>query len=91
MENLNAKIEKYQKLAKKKPEYYVSIGNLYTDDADFKNATIYYQKAVDNGVLAYTLLGDTWGYRSQYKKAFDVYNEGANKGDRKSVGRERVC
>lgn len=45
MENLNAKIEKYQKLAKKKPEYYVSIGNLYTDDADFKNATIYYQKS----------------------------------------------
>lgn len=91
MENLNAKIEKYQKLAKKKPEYYVSIGNLYTDDGDFKNATIYYQKAVDNGVLAYTLLGDTWGYRSQYKKAFDVYNEGANKGEAECFARLGFC
>ena len=61
MNNANEKIKKYERLAVKNPKYYVSIGDLYTDDADFKNATIYYQKAVDNGVLAYTLLGDTWG------------------------------
>ena len=52
------KIKRYERLAIKKPKYYVSIG-------DFKTATFYYQKAVDNGVVAYTVLGDTWGYRSQ--------------------------
>ena len=77
----NDKIKKYERLAVKKPKYYVSIGDLYSDDGDFKTATIYYQKAVVNGVLAYTVLGDTWGYLSQYKKAFDVYTEGANKGE----------
>ena len=91
MEGLNDKIKKYERLAVKKPKYYVFIGDLYTDDADFKNATIYYQKAVDNGVLAYTLLGDTWGYRSQYKKAFDVYAEGANKGEAECFARLGFC
>lgn len=62
------KMKRYERLAVKNPKYYVSIGDLYSDDGDFKTATIYYQKAVDNGVLAYTVLGDTWGYRSQYKK-----------------------
>lgn len=62
------KIKRYERLAVKKPKYYVSIGDIYIEEGAFKTATIYYQKAVDNGVLAYTLLGDTWGYRSQYKK-----------------------
>ena len=87
----NDKIEKYKRLAVKKPKYYVSIGDLYSDDGDFKTATIYYQKAVDNGVLAYTVLGDTWGYRSQYKKAFDVYTEGANKGEAECFARLGFC
>ena len=85
------KIKKYESLAVKKPKYYVSIGDLYSDDGDFKTATIYYQKAVDNGVLAYTVLGDTWGYRSQYKKAFDVYTEGANKGEVECFARLGFC
>ena len=46
----NDKIEKYLKLAKKKPQYYAKLGDLYSDDGNFKTATIYYQKAVDNGV-----------------------------------------
>ena len=91
MENMNAKIQKYQKLAKKKPKYYVSIGDLYMDEADFNNAAKFYQNAVDNGVLAYTVLGDTWGYRSQYKKAFDVYTEGANKGEAECFARLGFC
>ncbi|HCE33780.1 MAG TPA: hypothetical protein DEQ88_00125, partial [Clostridiales bacterium] len=70
MENLKSKIERYKKLAAKRPRYFALIGDLYMNEADFKTATTYYQKAVDNGVLAYTVLGDTWGYRSQYKKAF---------------------
>ena len=86
----NDKIKKYERLAVKKPKYYVSIGDLYSDDGDFKTATIYYQKAVDNGVLAYTVLGDTWGYRSQYKKAFDAYTEGANKGIELSDSSTRI-
>ena len=91
MENLDVKIEKYLKLAKKKPQYYVKLGDLYSDDGDFKTATICYKKAVDNGVLAYTVLGDTWGYRSQYKKAFDVYTEGANKGEAECFARLGFC
>lgn len=91
MNTINEKIQKYKKLAAKKPKYYVSIGDLYSDDGDFKTATIYYQKAVDNGVLAYTVLGDTWGYRSQYKKAFDVYTEGANKGEAECFARLGFC
>ncbi len=87
----NDKIKKYERLAVKKPKYYVSIGDLYSDDGDFKTATIYYQKAVNNGVLAYTVLGDTWGYRSQYKKAFDVYTEGANKGEAECFARLGFC
>ena len=87
----NDKIKKYERLAVKKPKYYVSVGDLYSDDGDFKTATIYYQKAVDNGVLAYTVLGDTWGYRSQYKKAFDVYTEGANKGEAECFARLGFC
>ena len=79
MKSVNDKIKKYKQLAVKKPKYYVSIGDLYYDDGDFKTATIYYQKAVDNGVFAYTVLGDTWGYRSQYKKAFGAYTEGAKR------------
>ena len=75
MDTMNDKIKKYKQLAEKKPRYYVSIGDLYSDDGDFKTATIYYQKAVDNGVLAYTVLGDTWGYRSQYKKEFRSFAE----------------
>ena len=85
------KIKRYEWLAVKKPKYYVSIGDLYSDDDDFKTATKYYQKAVDNGVLAYTILGDTWGYRSQYKKAFDVYTEGANKGEAECFVRLGFC
>ena len=91
MKSVSDKIKKYERLAVKKPKYYVSIGNLYSDDGDFKTATIYYQKAVDNGVLAYTVLGDTWGYRSQYKKAFDVYTEGANKGEAECFARLGFC
>ena len=87
----NDKIEKYKRLAVKKPKYYVSIGDLYMDEADFKTATTYYQKAVDNGVLAYTVLGDTWGYRSQYKKAFNAYTEGANKGEAECFARLGFC
>lgn len=85
------KIKRYERLAIKNPKYYVSIGDLYSDDGDFKTATIYYQKAVDNGVLAYTVLGDTWGYRAQYKKAFDVYTEGANKGETECFARLGFC
>lgn len=88
---MNDKIKKYERLAVKKPKYYVSIGDLYSDDGDFKTATICYQKAVDNGVLAYTVLGDTWGYRSQYKKAFDAYTEGANKGEVECFARLGFC
>ena len=87
----NDKIEKYLKLAKKKPQYYAKLGDLYSDEGDFKTATIYYQKAVDNGVLAYTVLGDTCGYRSQYKKAFDAYTEGANKGEAECFARLGFC
>ena len=85
------KIKRYERLAIKKPKYYVSIGDLYSDDGDFKTATMYYQKAVDNGVLAYTILGDTWGYRSQYKKAFDAYTAGANKGEAECFARLGFC
>lgn len=85
------KMKRYERLAVKKPKYYVSIGDLYSGDGDFKTATIYYQKAVDNGVLAYTVLGDTWGYRSQYKKAFDAYTEGANKGEAECFARLGFC
>ena len=87
----NDKIEKYLKLAQKKPQYYSKLGDLYSDDGDFKTATTYYQKAVDNGILAYTVLGDTWGYLSQYKKAFDVYTEGANKGEAECFARLGFC
>lgn len=79
---MNAKIQKYQKLAKKKPKYYVSIGDLYMDEADFNNAAKFYQKAVDNGVLAYTVLGDTWGYRSQYKKRLTFIRKAQTKAKR---------
>lgn len=85
------KIKRYERLAVKKPKYYVSIGDIYIEEGAFKAATIYYQKAVDNGVLAYTLLGDTWGYRSQYKKAFDAYTEGANKGEAECFARLGFC
>ena len=85
------KIKRYEQLAIKKPKYYVSIGDLYSDDGDFKIATTYYQKAVDNGVLAYTVLGDTWGYRSQYKKAFDAYTEGTKKGEAECFARLGYC
>lgn len=84
-------MKRYERLAVKNPKYYVSIGDLYSGDGDFKTATIYYQKAVDNGVLAYTVLGDTWGYRSQYKKAFDAYTEGANKGEAECFARLGFC
>ena len=43
------------------------------------------QNAVNNGVLAYTLLGDTRGYRSQYKKAFDTFMRKAQTKARRSV------
>ena len=91
MENLKSKIERYKKLAAKRPRYFALIGDLYMNEADFKTATTYYQKAVDNGVLAYTVLGDTWGYRSQYKKAFDAYTEGANKGEAECFARLGFC
>ena len=91
MSSIDTKIEKLLKSAKKNPKYYVSIGDLYSDDGDLKTATTYYQKAVDNGVLAYTVLGDTWGYRSQYKKAFDAYTEGANKGEAECFARLGFC
>ena len=63
----NDKLKKYERLAVKKPKYYVSIGDLYSDDGDFKTATIYYQKAVVNGVLAGFVLflaGIGYGYRN---------------------------
>ena len=91
MENLKSKIERYKKLAAKRPRYFALIGDLYMNEADFKTATTYYQKAVDNGVLAYTVLGDTWGYRSQYKKAFEVYKEGTNKGEAECFARLGFC
>lgn len=42
MIDLNQKIGKYKQLAIKEPKYYVSIGDLYTDEADFNNAIVYY-------------------------------------------------
>lgn len=87
----NDKIKKYEQLAIKKPKYYAIIGDLYLDEADFKNAEVYYKKAIDNGILTYAALGDTWGYRSQYKKAFDVYTEGANKGEADCFARLGFC
>ena len=36
------KIKRYERLAVKNPKYYVSIGDLYSDDGDFKTATFYY-------------------------------------------------
>lgn len=75
------KIKRYKQLAVKKPKYYVSIGNIYIEEGAFKAATIYYQKAVDNGVLAYAALGDTYDYRHQYKKAYDAYIKGAEEGE----------
>jgi len=35
-----SKISKYKQLAKKKPKYFALIGDLYMEDADFKNAAI---------------------------------------------------
>ena len=49
------KMKRYERLAVKNPKYYVSIGNIYIEEGAFKAATIYYQKAVDNGVLALTV------------------------------------
>lgn len=72
----NDKIEKYLKLAKKKPQYYAKLGDLYSDEGDFKTATIYYQKAVDNGVLAYTVLerSETFSpsLEANFFKSFDT-------------------
>lgn len=39
MNTINDKIKKYKQLAEKKPKYYALIGDLYMDEADFKNAT----------------------------------------------------
>ena len=36
MKSVNDKIKKYERLAVKKPKYYVSVGDLYSDDGDFK-------------------------------------------------------
>ena len=91
MENLKEKLEKYQKLAKKKPKYYVSIGDLCMDEADFNNAAKYYKKAIENGVFAYTQLGDTFDYRHQYKKSFDAYMKGAQNGETDCFIRVAFC
>ena len=55
MGTVNDKIKKYKQLAVKKPKYYVSVGDLYSDDGDFKTATIYYQKAVETFYASTTL------------------------------------
>ena len=81
MENLKSKIERYKKLAAKKPRYFALIGDLYMDNADFKTAATYYKKAVSGGVLAYAALGDTYDYRHQYKKALGAYIKGAKEGE----------
>jgi len=76
-----SKIKEYKRLALKKPEYYVIVGDLYMDKADLKNAAIFYKKAIANGLQAYTALGDTFDYRHQYKKSFEIYVKGAEKGE----------
>lgn len=86
-----SKISKYKQLAKKKPKYFALIGDLYMEDADFKNAAIYYHKAIDNGILAYTALGDTYDYRHQYKKSFDTYLKGTEEGEIESFVRLAYC
>ena len=75
------KMKRYERLAVKKPRYYALIGDLYMENADFKNAAVYYKKAIENGVLAYAALGDTYDYRHQYKKAYDAYIKGAEEGE----------
>ena len=85
------KMKRYERLAVKKPKYYVLIGDLYMEEADFANAATYYKKAIAHGVLAYAALGDTYDYRHQYKKAFDVYTEGANKGEAECFARLGFC
>lgn len=91
MIDLNQKIEKYKQLATKEPKYYVSIGDLYTDEADFNNAIVYYQKAIDNGVLAYAALGDCFDYKHEYKKSFDNYIKGTQKGEVECFEKVAYC
>ena len=81
MKNIDVKKEKYIKLAQKKPQYYCKLGDLYFDEADFKNAEKYYKLAIKNKVLAFQQLGYTYEYQHQYKKAFDIYMQGVNNND----------
>lgn len=91
MIDLNQKIGKYKQLAIKEPKYYVSIGDLYTDEADFNNAIVYYQKAIDNGFLAYAALGDCFDYKHEYKKSFDNYIKGTQKGEVECFEKVAYC
>lgn len=81
MSNIDGKIEKLLKLAKKNPKQYVKIADIYLDNSDFKNAGNYYKKAIENGISAYQELGWLYDYQHQYKKAFRTYLHGVDAGD----------
>ena len=76
MSNIDTKIEKLLKLAKKNPKHYVKIADIYLDDSDFKKSEFYYKKAIESGVSAYQQLGFVYDYQHRYKKAFDTYLQG---------------
>lgn len=88
---MNDKIKRYKKLAVKKPKYYALIGDIYTDEANFKTAAVYYKKAIENGVPAYAALGDTFDYRHQYKKAYNAYIKGAEEDETECFNRLAYC
>lgn len=81
MTNIDIKIEKLLKLAKKNPKNYVKIADIYFDDSNFKKAENYYKKAIENGICAYQQLGYVYDYQHQYKKAFNTYLEGIDARD----------
>ncbi len=81
MSNIDTKIEKLLKSAKKNPKHYVKIADIYLDDSDFKKSEFFYKKAIESGVSAYQQLGFVYDYQHRYKKAFDTYLQGVTAGD----------
>lgn len=69
----NDKIEKYLKLAKKKPQYYAKLGDLYSDEGDFKTATTYYQKPSTTAFWHILFLATLWATALNTKKRRRLY------------------
>ncbi len=106
-ENREAALQSYQKALQLMPgknqktgqigQLYIKMGNLFFDDKNYREAAIYYQKAIDydsdnaqNCAIAYNNIGLMYAHQSQLTNAIPYYQKALEKWPNYSKAHENI-